>query len=590
MEIAVDEKQATQKVASKKGGLRTMPFIIANETFEKVAGVGLQANMILYLRNEYNLSNASGAYILSLWGAISYFMPILGAFISDSYLGRFSVIAYGTVISLLGMIVLWLTALIPHARPPHCAQTDDDLKDCVSPKLGQFLLLFSSFALLAIGAGGIRPCSLAFGANQIDNPTNPKNQRTLQTFFNWYYASVGISIMISVLVIVAIQDAAGWVVGFGVAVGFMLLSTIFFFLGSSLYVKVKANKSLVAGFAQVTVAAWKKKNLALPPMEYAAWYHHKGSKLVAPTEKLRFLNKACVIGNPEKDLDCDGLAIDPWRLCTVKQVEELKSLIKVLPICSTGIMIAVTLNQHAFPVLQATTMDRHFIGNQKLPAGSYGVFTILALTIWVAVYDRLLVPLLAKFTNRPQGLSNKQRMGIGIVISCIATATAGAVENKRRATALRQGLADHPRDVVDMSANWLIPQYCLVGLGEAFSAVGQIDFFYSQFPKTMTSIAVALFSLGMAVGNLVASLIIGIVDDVTRRGGKVSWVSDNLNKGHYDYYYWLLSLLSLVNFFYYLLCSWAFGSEDREEYDDGEAMEEVEMHPSVGSPIRHVGV
>jgi dipeptide/tripeptide permease len=28
-------------------------------------------------------------------------MPILGAFISDSYLGRFSVIAYGTVISLL---------------------------------------------------------------------------------------------------------------------------------------------------------------------------------------------------------------------------------------------------------------------------------------------------------------------------------------------------------------------------------------------------------------------------------------------------------------------------------------------------------
>jgi peptide/histidine transporter 3/4 len=94
--------------------------------------------------------------------------------------------------------------------------------------------------------------------------------------------------MISVLVIVAIQDAAGWVVGFGVAVGFMLLSTIFFFLGSSLYVKVKANKSLVAGFAQVTVAAWKKKNLALPSMEYAAWYHHKGSKLVAPTEKLRY--------------------------------------------------------------------------------------------------------------------------------------------------------------------------------------------------------------------------------------------------------------------------------------------------------------
>ncbi|KAG6753136.1 hypothetical protein POTOM_043180 [Populus tomentosa] len=90
--------------------------------------------------------------------------------------------------------------------------------------------------------------------------------------------------------------------------------------------------------------------------------------------------------------------------------------------------------------------------------------------------------------------------------------------------------------------------------------------------------------------ELSGSLIIGIVDDVTRRGGKVSWVSDNLNKGHYDYYYWLLFLLSLVNFFYYLLCCWAFGSEDKEEYDDGEAMEEVEMHPYAGSPIRHIGV
>ncbi|CAK7337432.1 unnamed protein product [Dovyalis caffra] len=591
MEIAVDEKQTTQEVTSKKGGLRTMPFIMANETFERVAGVGLQANMILYLRNEYNLSNASGAYILALWASISNFMPLPGAFLSDSYFGRYRVIAFSTVTTLLGMILLWFTALIPNARPPHCAQINGNMDDCVSPKPGQFFLLFSSFLLMAIGAGGIRPCSLAFGADQIDNPTNPKNKRTLQTFFNWYYASVGISIMIAVLAIVAIQDAAGWVVGFGVPVVLMLSSTIFFFLGSPQYIKVKSNKSLVSGFARVIVATWKNKNLALLPMDSAAWYYLKGSKLVAPTEKLRFLNKACVIRNPEKDLDYDGLAVDPWTLCTVRQVEELKAVIKVLPIWSSGIMIAVTINQFAFPLLQATTMDRHFIGSLKIPAGSYGVFGILTLTIWVAIYDRILVPYLAKFTNRPRGLSHKQRMGIGLVISCIATATAGAVENKRRATAFRQGLEDHPRAVVDMSANWLLPQHCLVGLGEAFSAIGQIEFFYSQFPKTMASIAMSLFALGFAVGNLVASLIIGIVDDVTKKGGKDSWVSNNLNRGHYDYYYWLLSLLSVVNFFYYLLCSWAFGScEDKKIWDDEEATEEVEMHPAVGSPVRHVGL
>lgn len=76
-------------------------MIVANESFERVASVGLRANMILYLRNEYHLSIVTGANIMFLWGAISNFMPTLGAFLSDSYLGRFRVIAVGLIISLV---------------------------------------------------------------------------------------------------------------------------------------------------------------------------------------------------------------------------------------------------------------------------------------------------------------------------------------------------------------------------------------------------------------------------------------------------------------------------------------------------------
>lgn len=39
--------------------------------------------------------------VLFLWNAIANFMPILGAFLSDSYLGRFRVIALGTVVTLI---------------------------------------------------------------------------------------------------------------------------------------------------------------------------------------------------------------------------------------------------------------------------------------------------------------------------------------------------------------------------------------------------------------------------------------------------------------------------------------------------------
>lgn len=98
-----------------------------------------------------------------------------------------------------------------------------------------------------------------------------------------------------------------------------------------------------------------------------------GSKLIVCILIFRYLNKACMIRSREKDVGPDGLAIDEWSLCTVRQVEELKVLISVLPIWSTGIMIAVIITQHSIPVVQATTMDRHLFPHfncQQLPSPS----------------------------------------------------------------------------------------------------------------------------------------------------------------------------------------------------------------------------
>lgn len=277
----------------------------------------------------------------------------------------------------------------------------------------------------------------------------------------------------------------------------------------------------------------------------------------------RFLNRACVIRNPEKDLNPDGSISDPWNLCTVQQVENLKSLIKVLPIWSTSIMIAVTISQHSFYVLQAITMDRSLLGSRfKIPPASFTAFGVLTLGIWIAIYDRVIVPCLSKYTKNKRGLSFEQRIGIGLFLSCMATAVAALVERKRRTVAIQQGLTDNPVGVVNMSAMWLVPQFCLTGLSEAFNVIGQIEYYYAHFPKKMSSIGVALFSLGMAVGNLVGSAIVQIVNHFSGRG---KWISDNLNQGHYDYYFWLLTLLSLVNFFYFILLTFFYDcSEDQK--------------------------
>lgn len=73
----------------------------ANESFEKVASYGLVPNMILYLIKDYHMGVAKGTNILFFWQAATNFTPILGAFVADSYLGRFLTIGLGSICSLL---------------------------------------------------------------------------------------------------------------------------------------------------------------------------------------------------------------------------------------------------------------------------------------------------------------------------------------------------------------------------------------------------------------------------------------------------------------------------------------------------------
>ncbi|GMH03691.1 hypothetical protein Nepgr_005530 [Nepenthes gracilis] len=456
-----------------------------------------------------------------------------------------------------GMILLWLTTMIPQSKPPPCNQLT---QSCQSPTAMQCGVLVFAFALMSIGAGGVRPCSQAFGAEQVDRIDNPKNERVLETFFNWYYATSCLSVLIALTVIVYIQDHLGWRVGFGVPAILMFLSALLFLVASPFYIRSKPRKSLFTSFAQVAVAACRNRELSLLPQNSRVLYHHKkDSTMVTPSNKLRFLNKACIIRDPEQDIDPHGLAKQPWRLSTVEEAEELKALIKVIPIWSSGIMMSVNTSQSSFQLLQAKSMNRHLTSKFQIPAGSLGMFTIITIVLWIPLYDRIFIPLASKLRGKPVRLSVKLRMGLGLFFTFMAMVLSGSVEYIRRRRATLEGNYNDAESVVNMSVAWLVPQYCLHGFAEAFNAIGQTEFYYSEFPKSMSSIATALFGLGMAIANFLASAILSTVDEITKRGGKESWVSSNINKGHYDYYYWLLAVLSLVNLFYYLACSWTYG-------------------------------
>lgn len=186
------------------------------------------------------------------------------------------------------MILLWLTTVFPQARPPSCDEFNKDA--CVSATTAQLMLLYTSFGVMSIGAGGIRSSALAFGADQLNTKASSTSSgNLLQKFFSWYYVSVMAAVMIAITCIVYIQDTAGWKVGFGIPVVLMFASTFSFFLASPFYVKVKVESSLLTRFFQVVVAAFKNRSIKQSSLHPNESYHiGKGSMLQVPSEKLRY--------------------------------------------------------------------------------------------------------------------------------------------------------------------------------------------------------------------------------------------------------------------------------------------------------------
>jgi hypothetical protein len=159
--------------------------------------------------------------------------------------------------------------------------------------------LLASFVMMSLGSGGIRLWAMAFGADQLDKRDNStRNVRRLQTFFNWYYTMLGLSIVVASTVIVYIQQAKGWVVGFAVPVAFMVTALVLFLVGSPFYLKEPADRSVLVGLVQVLVASYKNRHEPLPPdTADPSFYNKPGSTARTPTRMLRYLNRACVLAN-----------------------------------------------------------------------------------------------------------------------------------------------------------------------------------------------------------------------------------------------------------------------------------------------------
>lgn len=193
---------------------------------------------------------------------------------------------------------------------------------------------------------------------------------------------------------------------------------------------------------------------------------------------------------------------------------------------------------------------------------------MLSLTLWIPIYDRLLVPSLRRLTGKEGGITLLQRMGIGIVFAIMSMLVSGLIEERRRTLALTKpttGIAPKGGAISSMSALWLIPQLVLAGISEAFNNIGQIEFYYKQFPENMRSVAGSVFFLGLAGSSYLSGFLISIVHNITAGNGAGDWLPEDLNRGKLDYFYYLIAALGFLNLGYFLVCARWFRYKGADE-------------------------
>ncbi|KAJ7958109.1 protein NRT1/ PTR FAMILY 4.5-like [Quillaja saponaria] len=543
------------KQATKLGGNRATLFVYATEGLENMAFIANALSLVVYFYGYMNFSLTKSATTLTNLMGTAFLLTLVGGFISDTYLSRFKTCVLFVCVELLGYVLLTVQAHFHQLRPFPCNDVAPNKRSqCESVDSGQEAILYTGLYLLALGTGGVKAALPALGADQFDEK-DPKEAASLSSFFNWFLFSLTIGAIVGVTLVVWISTNQGWDWGFAVSTIAVLLAVLFLCMGKSLYRNNVPKGSPLLRVLQVFVAAIQNRKLAISESaEELHEIHDKeagvSNEILQRTDQFRFLDRAAIIkGNADA---AASITSRPWRLCTVTQVEETKILLRMLPIIISTIFMNTCLAQlQTFSIQQSTTMNTHILG-LKVPGPSLPVIPLAFMFVLIPIYDRFFVPLARRITGIPTGIRHLQRIGVGLVLSAISMAVAGAVETRRKTVAIEHNMVDSI-EPLPITVFWLGFQYAIFGAADMFTFVGLLEFFYAESSAGMKSLGTAISMCSLAFGYYTSTVVVEVVNKVS--GGWLA--SNNLNRDKLNYFYYLLSGLSVVNFVFYLLCaSW----------------------------------
>ena len=194
-----------------------IPYIIANEAAERFSYYGMRAILVVFM-TQYLMNSSGQLDVMSeneaqgyfhLFVSVVYFMPLFGALLADGLLGKYRTIIFLSLIYCLGHFVL----AIDNTR--------------MGLLLGQ--------ALIAMGAGGIKPCVSAHIGDQFCLA----NKHLMTKVYSWFYFAINFGAFTAMLIIPWLLEHYGAAVAFAVPGLLMLLATITFWSGRYRFVHIQ---------------------------------------------------------------------------------------------------------------------------------------------------------------------------------------------------------------------------------------------------------------------------------------------------------------------------------------------------------------
>ncbi|XP_062974796.1 solute carrier family 15 member 3 [Elgaria multicarinata webbii] len=527
--------------------------VLLVEILERAAFFGIVSNLVLYLNSsdfKWGGSQASRAALLFL-GA-SYLLSPIGGWLADAYLGRYWTIAFSFLLYLLTACLLptvasqdgrlWLCGEMPaYLVQPSCRKGSAE-SHCNQQLPSQYCapIMYTGLLLLALAISSVKANLTPFGADQVTDRGRDATRR----FFNWFYWSINIGAVISLLVIAFIQQNVGFVIGYAIPAVCLALALLVFLVAAPIFVTKPASGSQVSSMFQLALQGGCCSQ-ALQKM----------------TTKIR-------AGNPQSEADVAGLLSGP-RHQPVRPSPEVVSnfqvLVKILPVLLTlipywmvyfqmqstyylqGLHLCIP-NFFENNRLNSSILSADVSSGYMLPDAWLLLANVVILLILVPVKDRVIDPFLAKRKLLPSAL---KKMALGMFFGLASVLSAGFLETKRlqyvnNNETISQQIGKDNYIAAKLSIFWQIPQYLLIGISEIFASIPGLEFAYSESPKSMQGAIMGLFFFISGLGSLLGSGFLTLLS--LPAAGWMHCPEDygNINKCQMDYYFFLLAGIQTV--------------------------------------------